>query len=377
MTRTRTRKPVYRASPCLAITWQAGVIIAENYFLHTRAEISALVPPLLDALQTWKTVERLKEELPGWSGSVLRQTLTTLAKARLVHTAVSDYASEQRVGRAWEPWSPWAGAFHFATRDLEYQPAHSVDLLFRRLQTKEPQADAFKEYAGASRIALPSPKRLSVPFDSVMLRRRSVRTYAASPIGLEDLATIMYYTWGQTGWIRSRVFGNLVTKTSPSGGARHPIEAYVVARRIDGVKPGIYHYAVRDHALERLSGLPGVEAISKAFPGQPWIAGAPAIFVMTAVIARSMWKYRFGRTYRVLLMDAGHVGQTFYLVAAAIGLGPVTTGAFHDTSLERLLHVDGVTEPALYVAVLGRPSDGGDPFTRSRGTRSSVRLPGP
>ena len=42
------------------------------------------------------------------------------------------------------------------------------------------------------------------------------------------------------------------SKTSPSGGARHSIEAYVLARRVNGLAPGLYHYAADRHGLERL-----------------------------------------------------------------------------------------------------------------------------
>ena len=48
---------------------------------------------------------------------------------------------------------------------------------------------------------------------------------------------------------------------------------------------------------------------------------------MTAVIERSRWKYRMARAYRVLLTEAGHLCQVFYLVATALGLAPFCTMA--------------------------------------------------
>ena len=41
--------------------------------------------------------------------------------------------------------------------------------------------------------------------------------------------------------------GRLALKTSPSGGARHSLEAYVWVRRVEQVPPGLYHYRAGDH----------------------------------------------------------------------------------------------------------------------------------
>jgi hypothetical protein len=66
-----------------------------------------------------------------------------------------------------------------------------------------------------------------------------------------------------------------------------------------------------------------------------------------------MWKYRFARAYRVVLLDAGHLCQTFCLTATWLGLAPFCTAALNDSLIERDLGVDGVTESALYVAGAG------------------------
>ena len=42
-------------------------------------------------------------------------------------------------------------------------------------------------------------------------------------------------------------------RTSPSGGGLHPVEAYPLIRNVEGIKPGLYHYDARDHALERIA----------------------------------------------------------------------------------------------------------------------------
>jgi SagB-type dehydrogenase family enzyme len=74
------------------------------------------------------------------------------------------------------------------------------------------------------------------------------------------------------------------------------------------------------------------------------------------VFPRTQWKYQLGRAYRVVVAEAGHICQTFCLVATWLGLAPFCTMAFEDSRLEELLGIDGVTESIIYVAGVGSRS---------------------
>jgi SagB-type dehydrogenase family enzyme len=76
---------------------------------------------------------------------------------------------------------------------------------------------------------------------------------------------------------------------------------------------------------------------------------------MTAIVARSMWKYKQAQAYRVMQLDAGHLGRTFHLVCTALGLAPFTTAATDDLAIERELELDRVSENAIYTAATGLP----------------------
>ncbi len=73
----------------------------------------------------------------------------------------------------------------------------------------------------------------------------------------------------------------------------------------------------------------------------------------TAIIERSKWKY-LQRCYRYIYMDAGHIGQNFYLIAEALGLGACTIGAIYDDEINDLLEIDGINETAIYIGVIGK-----------------------
>jgi nitroreductase len=60
-----------------------------------------------------------------------------------------------------------------------------------------------------------------------------------------------------------------------------------------------------------------------------------------------------------VLLDAGHVCQTFCLVATWLKLAPFCTQALADSAVERALGADGVDEVLIYAAGVGtRPADG-------------------
>ena len=86
--------------------------------------------------------------------------------------------------------------------------------------------------------------------------------------------------------------------------------------------------------------------------GQEVLGQASVCFVISAIWQRTRWKYR-QRTYRYVLMEAGHQGQNLYLAATSVGLGAVAVGAFFDEALNNLLELDGIEEAALYLVAVG------------------------
>ena len=188
--------------------------------------------------------------------------------------------------------------------------------------------------------------------------RRSWRRLAVRrPLALETLATLLGLTWGVQAWVEVEGLGRMPLKTSPSGGARHSVEAYVAVRRVAGVAPGLYHYEAAAHRLVRLRAGLTARVLAACVPHQSWMATAPILVFMTAVFARAQWRYQTPRAYRTLLAEAGHHAQTFCLLATEQKLAPFCTMALADSAVERLIGVDGLREAALYAVGVGhRPA---------------------
>jgi SagB-type dehydrogenase family enzyme len=78
----------------------------------------------------------------------------------------------------------------------------------------------------------------------------------------------------------------------------------------------------------------------------------PAVFVIAAVYERTARKYS-NSAERYVKMEGGHAGQNLLLQAAALGLGAVPVGAFHDDQIQRILALPENHEP-LYLIPMGR-----------------------
>jgi SagB-type dehydrogenase family enzyme len=230
------------------------------------------------------------------------------------------------------------------------------------------QPPQYKEYPSAQRISLPPPGEfLGLSTEEAIQRRRSRRNYSAQAMTLEELSTLLYHTGGITG----ESWGHKL-RSAPSAGALYPIEAYLLIHRVEGLEPGLYHYAVLEHAL-RVEGLePGLyhyavleHALELLHAGdlrgeivkhglmQEFLGQANLVIVFTAIFQRLRWKYQ-ERSYRYALIEAGHLGQNLYLAGTSMGLGACAVGAFLDEDLNALLGVDGQEEAAIYMLAAGK-----------------------
>jgi len=211
------------------------------------------------------------------------------------------------------------------------------------------QPPPFKDYPEAEKIPLPPPGDFRGLYtEEAIVRRRSVRDYSGQPMSLEELSRLLFYTGG----INAERWGYKL-RAAPSAGALYPIEVYPIVHRVEGLKPGLYHYAVRDHALELLRADDLRGAIVRYGLAQEFLGEANLVLVFTAIFQRLRWKYR-ERSYRYALLEAGHLGQNVYLTATSMGMGACAVGAFLDDELNALLGVDGREEATLYVLAVGK-----------------------
>lgn len=352
------RKAQFRRASSLSFYFDDDRLCCKNYLTGVEVASAPSLIGILERLGRWRTMSGIECELGEYSRPSVRRTVRELLRHSLLVRRGSEQHRRERVLAHWTSWGVEARQFHFATKNVEYETDYDESQLSRELLARSPLPPSVKHYPRARRIALPSPavERDDV-FRDVLLSRRSVRRFGPGKVPLEKLATLLRLTWGFTGTIDWPGLGKVPVRTSPSGGARQALEVYVLARRVARLPSGLYHYRADRHELERLRQGVGKRTAALLCGGQSWVEESAALFFFTAVLPRVTWRYAFSRAYRVLLLEAGHLCQTFCLVATWLGLGPFCTAALADDEIETLLGVERDGEPVLYVAGVGEMPD--------------------
>jgi SagB-type dehydrogenase family enzyme len=337
--------------------WESGRGVLYNYATAMRAPASMPVWRVLDYCAEWRSVAAIAGHLgAGLDRRQVQRLIDALVSAGFVCVSGRRPDAREQAMEQWAPWNPSAGFFHTASRQCFIGEQAWFD---RRLQAKavdRPMPASMKP---------PAPERVSLaacrpetPLGEIVLDRRTFRQFGRARIRLSQLVEMLRLTSGVTHWLTVPHLGEVPLRSSPSGGARHPIETYVVAAGVEDLDRGTYRYAPDRHELDVVSRGTTRAQLRAFLPRQPWFAQCGAMIFFTAVFERTAWRYEFPRAYRAVLLEAGHMCQTFLLSATALGLAPFCTMAMDDVRVERHLRINGVDEAVLYAAGVGtRPAD--------------------
>ena len=324
------------------------------------------------------TLERAELDLllslpaDGWAVCDSDHLTAVAAKGLAVVEGGETAALDERLGRL--EWNLYGALYHARTRwsgvtvPLETLP--QVAEAFTEEITRafvaehgEPPPHFHSKGGVAQRLSRADAEG---PFHEVLAARRTGRAFARTPIAEPELSLALRATFGVQGLTQVADEWMALRKTSPSGGALHPVEAYPLVLGVDGVEPGLYHYHCGDHALEPLEAID--EATGRALAvawtcGQGYFGEAAVLVVLAARFERAFWKYRrHEKAYAVTLLDAGHLSQTFQLVCASAGLGAFVTAAVNNADVDARLGLDGFAEGSLAIVGCGVPAEGTSPL---------------
>lgn len=179
----------------------------------------------------------------------------------------------------------------------------------------------------------------AVSLEQALMRRRSIREFTKDELTLAQISQLLWAVQGITDPAGLR--------TAPSAGALYPLEVYVATRA------GLDHYEPGGHRLVRVADRDVRTALAAA-AHQETVAGAPVVFVITALPARTAAKYGAARATRYVTLEAGHAAQNLLLQAVTLGLGAVVVGAFDDDAVRQVLGTPREHLP-LYLVPAGHP----------------------
>jgi len=205
--------------------------------------------------------------------------------------------------------------------------------------------------AQESKIKLPEPElRGNVSVEEAIHRRRSVRSFADTPLSLGQVSQLLWAAGGKT---VDGVTGP--TRAYPSAGAVYPLEIYLVAGDVTGLDAGIYRYSWDDSSLVLVKKGDVRDELMGATLGQRMVARAPVTIVVTMFSDKIMGAYGKRGLERYVSMDAGHLGQNVHLQAEGMRLGTVMVGAFNDREVAKVLGIKTGKETPIYMMPVGVP----------------------
>ncbi|MGH8734217.1 MAG: SagB/ThcOx family dehydrogenase, partial [Burkholderiales bacterium] len=198
------------------------------------------------------------------------------------------------------------------------------------------QPDPFRRFEGAPLTRLPilqPDEEPASPSYESLYERGAV---PAAPLTIRTLSRLFEYAlalsaWKQAGGTRWALRAN------PSSGNLHPTEGYVLVGGIAelGEAPGLFHYAPREHALERRADCPPAlyARLARGFPAQAFLVG------LSSVYWREAWKYG-ERAFRYCQHDAGHAIGAVRIAAATLGWSALVLDGVADDTIEALLGLE-------------------------------------
>lgn len=273
---------------------------------------------------------------------------------------LEDAQSMNRHMEVWQSmgWSE-AGVYHEGTRDYPFVDMSRKDAFLSDNQRMK----AYEEGWSAPNVYQSFEALESVPLIKVTEEFSNYIKQRRAPDTLKDLSLIFDFCFGE----RLRLdhafdeenFLQLesLRKAVPSGGGRHPTEVFAAIFDAGlGLKPGLYHYNVRENALDLLRRgdlFKEIEirlSLSLEAEGERPVA----LLFFTSLCERAMWRYRDPRSWRAFVIDIGHAEFMCGQVCASLGLNLKTCHGLSSESAACFLSLDPFRQPVMSVAALSR-----------------------
>ncbi|OSC43144.1 SagB family peptide dehydrogenase [Mycobacterium decipiens] len=313
----------YERNPHLLLEWEPGRDDATvfNPDARRRFRVKPALVNLLGQLDQPRTVTDIGlrwTESPGTDR--LAGLLSQLTDAGIVRTSPPCPSAVTETAPAW---TPCELAVHW-----QAGRGPQADARFG-----EPPPSRLNHPEATATIALPDDQHApsSRSLAETLTYRRSTRRYAPQPVPLRQLGAFLHRSARVQRHLSGRdelgTLGDMTQRPAPSGGARHSLEIYLVARNVAELAAGAYHYDPFDHALHQLAPWTAeLEQTLRHTTVQPaqLKAPPPASLYLASYAARTTWKYK-GMALSLIYRDTGCLLQTLALAATDLGLASCIT----------------------------------------------------
>lgn len=359
-------KEKYDLNPNLFFIFEEGKLCLWDYKAHTQFEIEKDLFELLYQIAHGEAVEK-----------------SAFIEDLLEHNIITALGSKDFEGlkphASWG-WDRLSHIFHYGTQNVpELQEKRSKaemihdfigfsEVYAENQQGQESHHKRSHEKSGRKGLTPETIALSSVDFSEksshiarsaeiteVLKKRLTTRHFSGEPIREQDLSSILYYTFAELHqeWEGVPEDVDLIGgahKTSPSAGGIHSIRAFVTIFNVEGIKAGLYLYNPKEHTLELIHHDVSWDKVATIMADQFYMEGLAFGVFLVSDLKRVWAKYLHSRAYREIFLDAGHLSQTFQLMATARSLNTWISGYFRDDDLMSFLGLEGQNQaPILFV----------------------------
>ncbi|MGN7949474.1 SagB/ThcOx family dehydrogenase [Microbacterium sp. 22215] len=270
---------------------------------------------------------------------------------------------ERTLNEGWDGWNRMARLYSFASRMRHSDPVVTHDQSRERVIVKEiafPVPGRFDSTTNSTPVALPDPEHLPErDFQEVLWSRRTSRKFSERAMTLEHLGLLLFNAASTRRRARTQEdvqYGNHY-RNSPSGGARASTDLYLQVRNVDGLARGNYRYLADTHSLDWIGDASSDDDMLHALSRQQWFLECAVLIVLAADLQSTAWKYTDKRSYRSVILDAGHLNQNIYLVGTSLGLAVGTTAVQRDEDFEKEFNLSPALKVPLMLTGIGHHRD--------------------
>lgn len=178
------------------------------------------------------------------------------------------------------------------------------------------------------------------PVTSTIAERRSTRSFRPAELSREALFRALAHAYADD--LRPFFVPGI-------------LRTFLVALNVTGMPPGTYAYDPAARTVIELARGRHAAAMAHLGLGQEIFVHAGAAVIHTVDLTRAI--DRLGdRVYRLLGLDAGHVGERLNLALLREGLGVSGCGGYYDDEMNRVLGIPEI-QAVLYITAVGHAAD--------------------
>lgn len=331
-------------NPFLFLLIDNGQVILWDYKHHQQFEIASSYLERLLAISRGDESDNIIDE--------------ELLKANIISFVDHD--------TAWG-WDHLSKIFHIGTQNIPIaHDLHNDKQAFKDYiefcENAYPTIPVYQTEKNGEKIILPEPDfslLSNMEFLAVLKNRKTSRSFNAAPVSLKVISTLLYLVFGNIhgDWSDLAEYGLEqlgVRKSSPSAGALHSSEAYLVAVHVEELSAGIYHYQSHNHTLSVVDKNDMSSVLGYLLAGQHFAEKLSAGIFISARFEKNWHKYKHSKGYHHILLDIGHLSQTFQLCVTAMGFQTWLSAAFLDDEVVQLLKLQKTTEYPMFFVGMGQ-----------------------